>query len=307
MSKFGLVLGGGAGRGVAHLGVIKCLEEENLKPDLIFGTSIGSLVGALYALDYDFPKLVDKSREVVNSEEFKQLGFEFFKDHKNSFPLKKLSCYLRERLTFAKMAVTPFVTERELLKKVVDKFFPDINIEDMDIKFGCTTLDLVSGEDIYLDKGSLRDAIIKSISIAGMFPAWEENNKIMVDAGPTSKVPVDGCRYLGAKKIIAVDVGSKLGKFEKIGSAISTNLRADEIAKFRFNKMQAKKADILIEPRVESIHWADFTKFEFGIKVGYKATKEKLPEIRRLLRPSILSILNKPISPRKITTKLLDR
>ncbi len=296
MNKFGLVLGGGAGRGVAHLGVIKCLEEENLKPNLIFGTSIGSLVGALYALDYDFPQLVEKSREVVNSEEFKQLGFEFFKDHKDAFPLKKLSCYLRERLTFAKMAVNPYITERESLKKVVDKFFPDINIEDLKIKFGCTTLDLVSGKEIYINKGPLRNAIIKSISIAGIFPAYEEGNKVMVDAGPTAKVPVDGCKYLGAKNIIAVDVGSKLGKFEEIGSAISTNLRADEIAKFRFNREQAKRADVLIEPKVESIHWADFTKFDLGIKLGYQATKEKLPEIRKLLRPSIFSIFKNPFS-----------
>ena len=299
MNKFALVLGGGAGRGVAHLGVIKCLEEENLKPNFIFGTSIGSLVGALYALGYDFPQLVEKSREVVESEEFKQLGFEFFKDHKNAFPLKKLSCYLKERLAFAKMAVNPYITERESLKKVVDKFFPNINIEDLKIKFGCTTLDLVSGEEIYLNKGSLRNAIIKSISIAGIFPAFEEGNKIMVDAGPTAKVPVDGCIYLGAKKIIAVDIGSKLGKFEKIGSGISTNLRADEIAKFKFNRLQAKRANVLIEPRVESIHWADFTKFNLGIKLGYNATKDKLPEIRRLLKPSIFSIYRNPFSRKK--------
>jgi len=299
MSKLGLVLSGGAGRGVAHLGVIKCLEEENIKPDLIFGTSIGTLIGALYALGYDFVELADKCQEIIDSEEFKQLGFEFFKDHKNAFPLKKLSRYLRERLTLAKMAVSQFITKRETLEKVIDKFFPDIKIEDLKIKFGCTTLDLVSGEDIYIDKGPLRDAIIKSISISGIFPAWEEDNRIMVDAGPTAKVPVDGCKYLGANKIIAVDLGSKLSKYEKIGSAITMNLRADEIAKFRYNKLQAEKADILIQPKVEKIHWADFTKMNFGIRVGYKATQEKLPEIRKLIKPSIFPIFKKPFSRKK--------
>jgi NTE family protein len=282
-------LGGGAGRGVAHLGVIKCLEEENIKPDIIFGTSIGALVGGLYALGYNFKELCDKSTEVVHSEEFKQLGFEFFREHKNTFPLKRINHYLRVRLTFAKMAVSQFITKRETLGKVIEKFFPDINIEDLQIKFGCTTLDLVSGKDIYIDKGPLRDAIIKSISITGVFPAWEEGNKIMVDAGPTAKVPVDGCRYLGAKKIVAVNIGSKLSKYEEIGTAITMNLRADEIAKFRYNKLQAEKADVLIQPKVEKIHWADFTKINTGVRVGYEATKEKLPEIKRLLRPSFLS------------------
>jgi len=187
------------------------------------------------------------------------------------------------------MAVTQFITKRETLEKVIKKFLPDINIEDLQIKFGCTTLDLVSGQDIYIDKGPLRDAIIKSISITGVFPAWEEGNKIMVDAGPTAKVPVDGCKYLGAKKIVAVNIGSKLSKYEEIGTAITMNLRADEIAKFRFNKLQAEKADVLIQPKVEKIHWADFTKINFGIRVGYEATKEKLPEIKRLLKPSLFS------------------
>ncbi len=194
------------------------------------------------------------------------------------------------------MAVTPYITERETLKKVIGKFLPDINIEDLKIKFGCTTLDIVSGQDIYIDRGPLREAIIKSISIPGIFPVCEEGNKIMVDAGPTAKVPVNGCRKLGAKKVIAVNLGAKLGKYDKIGSAISTSLRADEIAKFRYNKLQAEKADVLIEPKVESIHWADFTKFNLGIRVGYEATKEKLPEIRRLLKPSLISILKRSFS-----------
>jgi NTE family protein len=197
------------------------------------------------------------------------------------------------------MAVTPYITERETLEKVIDKFFPDINIEDLEIKFGCTTLDLVSGEDIYIDKGPLKDAITKSISIAGIFPAWEEEKRILIDAGPTARVPVDGCRCLGANKIIAVNLGAKLDKYEKISSGIFTNLRADEIAKFRYNKLQAEKADVLIQPKVEKIHWADFTKINLGIRVGYEATKEKLPEIRRILNPSFFSILKKPFSRKK--------
>jgi NTE family protein len=227
------------------------------------------------------------------------LGFEFFKDHSNDFPLKRLSSYLRERLTFAKMAVTPYITKRETLEKVICKFLPDINIEELKIKFGCTTLDVVSGKNIYIDKGPLREAVLKSISISGIFPPSEEKDEILVDAGPTAKVPVDGCRYLGADKIIAVNLGSKLSKYDKVGSALSLMLRVDEIAKFHYNRLEAEKADVLIEPKVESINWADFTKFNFGIKAGYEATKEKIPEIRRLLKPSLLFRLKNIFSRRK--------
>jgi NTE family protein len=189
------------------------------------------------------------------------------------------------------MAVTPYITKRETLEKVIRKFLPDINIEELKIKFGCTTLDIVSGKNIYIDKGPLREAVLKSILISGIFPPLEEKNEILVDAGPTAKVPVDGCRYLGANKIVAVNLSSKLTKYDKIGSGLSLILRVDEIAKFYYNKLQAERADVLIEPKVETIHWADFAKFNLGIKAGYEATKEKIPEIRRLLNPSLLSIL----------------
>lgn len=281
---------------MAHLGVIKCLEEENIKPDLIVGTSIGALIGGLLAFGYGFEKLTEKSEEIVASKEFEKLGFEFFKEHKKGFPLKRLGHYLRGRLTFAKMAVAPYITKRETLRDVVDKFIPEVNIEDLKIKFGCTALDIVSGRDLYIEKGPLKEAIMKSISIAGIFPPWEDENKVLVDAGPTAKVPVDGCRHLGANKIIAVNVGSKLSKYEEINSGLFLNYRVDEIAKFRYNKLQAEKAEVLIQPEVESIHWCDFSKIDYGIKSGYTATKEKLPEIKKLLKPSLLSRIKKTFS-----------
>ncbi|MEO0293983.1 MAG: patatin-like phospholipase family protein [candidate division WOR-3 bacterium] len=292
-SKLGLVLGGGAGRGVAHLGVIKCLEEENIRPNIIFGTSIGALIGGVYATGLNIQELLNKAKECVNSEEFKSLGFEFFKEHPEGLSFKRLASYLRERLALARMAIQPYILKREPLERVIAKILPDIKIEDLKIKFGCTTLDVVSGRVIYIHKGPLREAVLKSILISGVFPPWEERNEILVDAGPTAKVPVDGCRALGADRVIAVNLGSKLTKYDKVGSALSLIFRVDEIAKFHYNKIQAEKADVLIEPKVESIHWADFTKIDFGIRVGYLATKEKLPEIRRLVKPSFYSFLRR--------------
>lgn len=283
-NKIGLALGGGSGRGVAHLGVLKCLEENDIRIDCISGTSIGALIGALYACGNDFSGIEQIARESVNSDEFKELGFEFFKERGDESLFERLNSYIKKRLTFAKMAVAPFITERESLEKVIKKTLPDVRIEDLPLPFSCTTLDLKSGEDIYIKRGSLQEAVTKSISIAGIFPWWEENGKILVDAGPTANVPVDACRNLGANRVIAVNLSRKLSQKFEPESALSLNFRIDEIAKFRLNKSRAEKADVLIEPDVLSIHWADFSRIDFGIKQGEKSTREKIRAIKNLSR-----------------------
>jgi NTE family protein len=286
-NKLGIALGGGSGRGTAHLGIIKCLEEEGIHPDVITGTSIGALLGSLYAYGISFDQIVAAARDILGTDEFKNLGFEFFADHKKEQHIKRFNSYIKERLIYAKMVITPYITERETLRKVIEKIIPDVNIEDLPISFATATLDLISGKDVFISKGPLIEAVVKAISIAGIFPAWEIDGKILVDGGPTANVPVEATYSLGADKVIGVNLSNKLSRDFELKSAISTNFRVDEIAKFRLNKSQAEKADVLIKPNMESIHWADFSKIDYGIKEGYRAAKEHIKEIRALVRPSL--------------------
>lgn len=266
------------------MGVIKCLEEECIQPDIITGTSIGALIGSLYAYGIGFEKMFKEASALVESDEFKNLGFEFFRDHKKEHSFKQLNDYIKERLTFAKMAIKPHIIELETLRKLVEKFIPNVNIEDLPKPFAVVSLDLVSGNDEIISKGSLINAVIKSISIPGIFPVCSENSKILVDGGPTASVPVEAAISLGADKVIGVYLCNRLSKDFKIKSGITINFRVDEIAKFRLNRIGAEKADVLIMPRVHSIHWADYRKIDYGIREGYRATKEKIKEIKRLKR-----------------------
>jgi len=286
-NKLGIAFGGGSGRGTAHLGIIKCLEEEGIHPDIITGTSIGALLGSLYAYGISFDQIAAAARDILGTDEFKNLGFEFFADHKKEQHIKRFNSYIKERLIYAKMVITPYITERETLRKVIEKIIPDVNIEDLPISFATVTLDLISGKDVFISKGPLIEAVVKAISIAGIFPAWEIDGKILVDGGPTSNVPVEAAYSLGADKVIGVNLSNKLSRDFELKSAISTNFRVDEIAKFRLNKSQAEKADVLIKPNMESIHWADFSKIDYGIKEGYRVAKEHIKEIRELVRPSL--------------------
>ncbi len=161
-----------------------------------------------------------------------------------------------------------------------------MNIGDLPIPFAAVTLDLKSGNDVIISKGSLIEAVLKSISIAGIFPVWIEDSKVLVDGGPTASVPVEAAYSLGADKVIGVNLTSRLSGDCKVKSALTINFRVEEIAKYRLNQIRAEKADVLIEPRVHSIHWADYRKIDYGIKEGYRATKEKIAKIRKLLKPN---------------------
>lgn len=90
-TKLGIAFGGGSGKGVAHLGVIKCLEEEGIQPDIITGTSIGALIGSLYAYGIGFEQIANSARDIIESDEFQKLGFEFFSDHKKEHSFKQLN------------------------------------------------------------------------------------------------------------------------------------------------------------------------------------------------------------------------
>ncbi|MCK4421427.1 patatin-like phospholipase family protein, partial [candidate division WOR-3 bacterium] len=273
-NKLGLAFGGGSGRGVAHLGVIKCLEEEGIKANIVTGTSMGAIIAALYSYDYNFDQIVKKFRDILDSDEFKQLGFESFPEHEKGHLFSRMNTYIKERMIYAKMLLTPYITERETLRKVITKIVPDVNIEDLPIPFASVALDLISGEDVIIKEGKLIDAVLKTASIVGFFPPWDENGKMLVDGGPTANVPVDAAYSLGADRVIGINLSSKLSRTFNPKSALSLNFRIDEIAKFRLNKMRANKADVLIEPTVKSIHWSDFSKIDFGIRMGYSATRE---------------------------------
>jgi len=183
------------------------------------------------------------------------------------------------------MVIKPHIVEIDILRNIIEKFIPNVKIEDLPKTFAAVSLDLVSGEDVVMSKGSLVDAVIKSISIPGIFPVCSEKGKILVDGGPTASVPVDAARSLGAKRVIGVYLSSRLSKDFKVKSGITINFRVDAIAKYRLNQIKAEKADVLIKPRVHSIHWADYRKIDYGIKEGYRATEEKITKIRKLLKP----------------------
>lgn len=186
--KIGLALGSGSARGWSHIGVIRALAEQGIEPDIITGCSIGALVGAAYVkgeLDIleDWVRQL-QWKEIVDLMDISFLGGGFLKGDK--------------------------------LIEFFEKRTKDIKIEDLDIPYGAVTTDLDSGREIWLQDGSLLDAVRASIALPGLFTPVEREGRWHVDGGLVNPVPVSLCRAMGAEIVIAVNLnGDVVGKHRR--------------------------------------------------------------------------------------------
>jgi NTE family protein len=251
--KVALVLGGGAARGFAHVGVIRALEQEKIPVDLVVGTSVGSLIGAIYAHD------------------------------RNSFELEWTAFTLEKDAVFDYGLLSAFtgmgLAKGEKLEAFVKDKVPTANIEDLKIPFAAVATDLNRGTTVVLDKGSVARAVRASSAIPGVFQPVEHQGKLLVDGGVIDNVPVAVARAKGADIVIAVDIGKQVSNFN-VGNIIDVMIQSITIMgaeNARHNKLEA---DILIAPNIGDVAMLDFTQKKRCMQAGIEATQKMLPEIK---------------------------
>lgn len=253
--KVGLALGGGAARGLAHIGVLEVLEREGVPIDIIAGTSMGALVGAFYA-------------RVKDVEQVKRLAldlgarrFTFFSD-----------------LTLPKTGLIRGRRIEGLLKSVLD----DVNFGDLKIPFACVATDIDTGEEVVIREGLVWRAVRASGSIPVIFTVAQWEGKHLVDGGLVNPVPVSALREMGADFIIAVNVMPRREMKEATEPNIfNVIMQAIYITSYRMVKTSLRGADIVIEPRLKGIGYADFHHAEKSILQGELAAQDLIPEIER--------------------------
>jgi NTE family protein len=251
--KIALVLGGGAARGFAHVGVIRALEQEKIPIDLIVGTSVGSLIGAIYAYD-------------LNSFELEWTAFTLEKDSIFDFGLMT---------AFTSMGVA----KGDKLEEFVKSKVPVANIEDLKIPFSAVATDLNRGTRVVLDKGSVAKAVRASSAIPGVFQPVDHQNKLLVDGGVIDNIPVSVAREKGADIVIAVDIGEQVFNFN-INNLLEVMLQSITIMGAENAKTRKKESDVIISPKVGDVGMLDFSKKKRCMMAGIEATQKMMPEIR---------------------------
>ncbi len=251
--RVALVLGGGAARGFAHVGVIRALEQEKVPIDLIVGTSVGSLIGAIYAYD-------------ANSMELEWTAFMLEKDSLFDYGL-----------------ITAFtgmgVAKGDKLEEFVKSKVPVANIENLKIPFAAVATDLNRGTSVVLDKGSVARAVRASSAIPGVFNPVEYQGRLLVDGGVIDSIPVSVAREKGADIVIAVDISENVVNFN-ITNIVDVMLQSITIMGAVNAKTRKKEADVLISPKVGDVGMMDFTQKKRCMLAGIEATQKMMPEIK---------------------------
>ncbi|MDK2848678.1 MAG: hypothetical protein PWP34_2031 [Desulfuromonadales bacterium] len=291
--KVALALGGGAARGLAHIGVLEAFEKHGLRIDMITGTSMGAIIGAIYALEPSVTALKERFHRYLESEEFKEthLSHLIAQEDTDAGILDRLL-----QMAWKGLFYTLVVTRRSYYGKSSSQqnfafMIDDLTFEDTRIPFCTTALDLVSGEEVVFSSGSLRRAVSASCAIPGLLPPVQDKGRLLVDGGWIDAVPVMPAYRLGADVVIAVDAASTLEPCGGLESALEIIGRADGIARWALSGERCRKADLVLRPQNDGTHWADFSQFEEAVAVGRQAVEERLNAVEHLLRRSRWSLL----------------
>lgn len=283
--KIGLALGGGAARGLAHIGVLKVLVKNEIPIDLIVGTSIGALVGGLYATTGDIDLVERRLVAFLDSPTFRANRFHFLREIRGeSGWIGNLGRLLRKGIFIGYSLSRPSFISAQQFERNMTQLLDDVDIENAKIPFAAVSCDLRRGEEIVIQTGPLRRAVSASSAIPGVLPPIEWNGKLLIDGGWSSKVPVLAAFKMGADAVIAIDISSEIRDTRKLTRGYDIFVRAGAITDSILKRMQCRMADILIRPQVGAIHWADFGRARECMDRGYEAANSKLEEIRSLVR-----------------------
>lgn len=280
--KLGLVLSGGAARGLSHIGVLEILEREGIKPSFIAGASMGAIIGALYSLNPDVKSLYKKALEFTSDPSLRNLGFEVFEKREEGSLLRRLQNYFNDKIVFAEFLIKKSIIKEEKAFLPFSNIFQTKTFADLKIPFACVSLDLISGREIVLKEGKLKEAIYASSAMPGIFPPLSKGNMLLVDGGVVSNAPIKVAKEMGAEVVLAsVPMGGD-GPSGSLEKAFQVLLRCNQLVSKKLQDILLKRADYIVYPYLPGLHWANFRKLDYCVKRGGEATLKSLPEIKRI-------------------------
>lgn len=312
--KIGLVLSGGGARGGAHVGILKALEELDVPIDYIAGTSMGAIIGGLYAAGYnadeidriliemDWSKgLTDRPARRDRTMRKKELEAQFLIPYRMGFNGGKIQLPLG-------------AVEGQHLDQIFHRLLlPVVDIHDFDqlpIPFRAVATDLVTGDEVVLSGGSLPDTLRASMSVPGVFAPVRMDGRLLVDGGMANNLPVSVVREMGADIVIAVDISSPLLNEEQLTSVLSVTEQLSNFLVRRTTVAQIESLgpqDLLIVPKLGDFSSADFDGAERVVPLGYEAAMEQSEYLAALTlasHPKPAGLLENP--PQEYIVQFVD-
>jgi NTE family protein len=282
-----LVLGGGGARGLAHLGVLRVLEEAAVPIRAIVGNSAGAIMAAAWLQQASADAAIRHILAFQHSPSFHRLGLSFRPHRKNgarhpSFVNRLLTGW-RSQVAMHLLFRRASLFHRKRLEILVGAAVRPGRLEELRLPLHVVALDMASGDEVVLDRGDLRTVLTASSSVAGFFPPVEVDGRPLIDSGLADNLPVVAARARCGGPIVAVNLSCNLEERFEYLTGIEALLRSEELASRWNNRQRAELADVHVEPRVGNRYWLDFSDPESIVAAGEAAAREVLPQIRRLV------------------------
>ncbi len=255
--KVGLALGGGGARGLAHIGVLKALEEEGVPVDMVAGTSVGALIGSLYAAGISTAEMEEMSQAIGWTS------------------LTNFS-----RLALFRLVLIEHPLSSSNMEKYLEKHMGNLRFDQLKIPFECVATDLQTGERVVFREGPVAPAARASSTIPGLFEPVVFRHRYLVDGGLVDNIPTDLVAAMGADIIIAVDVTADFSQFQPKGIMSALN-QAIYIQSESVSKEALARANAVIRPELGDVSAIDLTRSEECIDGGILATRRSMLEIKK--------------------------
>ncbi|RMH81239.1 MAG: patatin, partial [Calditrichaeota bacterium] len=251
LPAIGLALSGGATRGVAHIGVLKALEEHFIKPDYIAGTSIGALVGAVYAFGVPLNAILDQALQ--------------------------MSWSTVSRLSLSRAAILT----NKAIAEIVEKHIGAVNIEEAPIPLAIIATDIATGEKVVLRQGNVAHAVMASTAIPGIYAPVKMDGRLLVDGFLVENVPISPLKAMGTDIIVGVHLSSQKMYREPTG-IVNIIMNAFEIAVDANTQANLRDADVLITPNLAEDDRPEEESATFMYEEGYRAALRVMPRLLQL-------------------------
>lgn len=255
--KLGFALGAGGSRGVAHIGFLAAMEENEIRPDYIAGCSMGSVVGAAYAAGVSTDLMFKAVRKL-------------------------------RLLDLVSPGTRGGLFDMRKARKLMEKYIGDIDFSDLKIPFRCVAVDMITQEVVEFSQGKLLDAVIASSSIPSIFTPVEKDGKRLIDGGILERVPYNRVKDMGADRVVAVDVLGWRDCSEKMPTTLGVLLETIDLMdnyRTRNNRERdARNINLWIEPELGNMSQYSFKHFDFAYDQGYEIGKKYARKIKALMR-----------------------
>jgi NTE family protein len=282
--KIGLVLTGGGAKGFAHIGVLKVIEKAGIKIDYIGGTSMGAVVGGLYASGYSAQQI----DSIFQNTNFDELLQDYIPRTSKSFYEKKNDELYAMSLPFNKfslgvpIALSKGMYNYNLLTKLTHKVRHVRDFNKLPIPFLCIATNIETGEQLVLNNGYLPQALLASSAFPTLFSPVEIDGKVLIDGGVTNNYPIDEVKKMGADIIIGVDVQDGLKDRNALKEATKILLQISNLQMIEGMKVKIKKTDIYIKPDITDYSVISFDKGTEIVKKGEDAALEVFDKLKKL-------------------------